>query len=91
MATVRSRVIVEGTVHGVFFRESTRRTAREFGVSGWVRNLPGRRVEAVFEGEPDAVEGMVAWTRVGPEHATVESLERFAEPPEGLVGFDVRD
>lgn len=90
MATVRTRVILEGVVQGVFFRETTRRTAHEFGVSGWVRNLPDRRVEAVFEGEPEAVEGMVAWARIGPEHATVEALERFAETPEGLAGFDVR-
>ena len=61
------------------------------GASGWVRNVPGRRVEAVFEGEPDAVEGMVAWMHIGPPRAVVESHERFAEPPEGLQGFDVRD
>ena len=91
MATARTRVIIEGTVQGVFFRESTRRAAEQFGVSGWVRNLPDRRVEAVFEGEPEAVEGMVAWSRIGPAHANVEKLDRFAEPAEGIVGFDVRD
>lgn len=90
MDTVRTRVIVEGLVQGVFFRESTRRAAREASVSGWVRNLPGHRVEAVFEGEPEAVESMVAWVSAGPEHASVESVERFPETPEGLVGFDVR-
>ena len=91
MATARTRVIVEGIVQGVFFRESTRRTAERFGVSGWVRNLPDRRVEAVFEGEPEAVEGIVAWAHIGPVHASVESIERFAEPAEGIVGFSVLD
>ena len=89
MTTVRTRVVVQGVVQGVYFRESTRRTATQFGVSGWVRNLHDRRVEAVFEGEPEAVEGMVAWSRIGPAHANVESLERFTEAPEGIVGFDV--
>jgi acylphosphatase len=91
MATARARVVVTGVVHGVFFRESTRRTAAEMDVSGWVRNLPDRRVEAVFEGEPEGVEGMVAWAHIGPPHAVVESVERFTEPPQGLLGFDVVD
>jgi len=90
MATARTRVIVAGLVQGVFFRESTRHAALERGVSGWVRNLPDGRVEAVFEGEPQAVDSMIAWARIGPEYAAVETLEQFAEPPEGLVGFDVR-
>jgi acylphosphatase len=89
MSTVRARVVVQGVVQGVYFRETTRRRAEEFGVAGWVRNMHDRRVEAVFEGEPEAVEGMVAWTHIGPEHACVESLERFTEPPQGLVGFAV--
>jgi acylphosphatase len=91
MATARTRVIVEGIVQGVFFRESTRRCAEKFGVSGWVRNLPDRRVEAVFEGEPEAVEGIVAWAHIGPVHASVENIERFPEPAEGIVGFSVLD
>jgi acylphosphatase len=76
-------------VQGVFFRDATRRTADKFGVSGWVRNVPDRRVEAVFEGEPEAVEGMVAWAHIGPEHARVTSVERFDEAPQGLTGFEV--
>jgi acylphosphatase len=56
-----------------------------------VRNLPDRRVEAVFEGEPEAVEGIVAWAHIGPVHASVENIERFPEPAEGIVGFSVLD
>jgi acylphosphatase len=89
MPTVRSRVVIRGIVQGVYFRESTRRTAEKFGVSGWVRNLPDRRVEAVFEGEPEGVEGMVAWSHIGPENSKVESIQRFDEVPEGLLGFQV--
>jgi acylphosphatase len=90
MSIVRARILVTGVVQGVYFRESTRRAALEMGVAGWVRNLPDRRVEAVFEGEPEAVDGMVAWAHIGPTHAVVESLERFDETPEGLGGFDIR-
>ncbi|MGH2711713.1 MAG: acylphosphatase [Actinomycetota bacterium] len=86
----RARVLVSGRVQGVFFRQRTIRLARSADCSGWVRNLPDGRVEAVFEGPEDAVEQLVAWCREGPEHASVEDVEVFDETPEGLEGFDVR-
>ncbi len=86
---VRSRVIVGGVVQGVYFRASTQRMASGLGVDGWVRNLPDGRVEAVFEGSPEDVDKAVAWTRTGPPHAVVESVEVFAEDPSGLLGFRV--
>jgi len=89
VAKERMRVIVDGRVQGVFFRDSTRRAALDICVSGWVRNLSDGRVEAVFEGEPGAVAGAVAWTRAGPPRAVVTSLEEFAEQPEGLSGFEI--
>jgi acylphosphatase len=87
---IRYRVVVEGRVQGVWFRESTRRAAEELGVSGWVRNLSDGRVEAVFEGPELAVIRAVEWTRSGPPRAVVTSLEQTAEKPEGIVGFEVR-
>lgn len=90
MNEARSRVVVEGRVQGVWFRESTRRMAEEAGICGWVRNLPEGSVEAVFEGSRDAVDHAVAWARSGPPRAEVSSLSEFAEKPEGLNGFEVR-
>ncbi|GLW74008.1 acylphosphatase [Kitasatospora phosalacinea] len=86
---IRRRVLVSGTVQGVFFRDSCRRAAAEAGVAGWVRNLPDGRVEAVFEGEPAAVDLMVAWMRHGPSRAVVEQVEVLEEQPEGLLVFAV--
>ena len=92
MATTRVRVIVDGRVQGVFFRDSTRRASLSLGVTGWVRNLSDGRVEAVFEGEPVPVANAVAWARKGPERALVTDVEEFdSEEPEGLVGFEVLD
>ena len=87
---IRQRVIVRGMVQGVFFRDSTRRLARQHDVSGWVANRADGAVEAVFEGEADAVERLVAFSRKGPRGAQVESVEVTAEEPEGLSGFAVR-
>ena len=87
---VRRRVVVHGTVQGVFFRDSTRRKAVSAGVSGWVCNRPDGTVEAVFEGDPDAVASMVEWVQQGPRGAAVERVEESEEPAEGLTGFEVR-
>jgi acylphosphatase len=86
----RMRVIASGRVQGVFFRDTTRRRADAAGVAGWVRNTPEGTVEAVFEGEPDAVEQMVEFCRQGPGRAEVTGMEVFEEEPEGLEGFRVR-
>ncbi len=87
---IRRRVIVHGLVQGVFFRDSTRRLAQRHGVSGWVANRADGAVEAVFEGEADAVERLVAFSREGPRGAQVESVEVTDEEPEALTGFGVR-
>ena len=87
---IRRRVIVRGLVQGVFFRDSTRRLAQRHGVSGWVANRADGAVEAVFEGEAEAVEWVVAFSRKGPRGAKVESVEVTEEKPEGLSGFAVR-
>ena len=87
---IRRRVIVRGLVQGVFFRDSTRRLAQRHGVSGWVANRADGAVEAVFEGEADAVERLVAFSRKGPRGAQVESVEVTEEEPEGLAGYAVR-
>jgi acylphosphatase len=59
-------------------------------VAGWVRNNWDGTVEAVFEGEPDAVERLIDFCRQGPRGAQVERTEVHEEEPEGLEGFAVR-
>lgn len=86
---VRRRVVVHGRVQGVFFRSSLRDEARARAVSGWVRNRADGAVEAVFEGEPQAVAECVAFCRVGPPDALVEDLDVHDEDPEGLPGFHI--
>jgi acylphosphatase len=81
---------VRGRVQGVFFRDTTRRRAEAAGVSGWVTNRPDGAVEAVFEGDPAAVEELVEFSRRGPSRAEVESVDVVEEKPEGLSGFAVR-
>lgn len=90
-ATDRTRVVVHGQVQGVFFRDSCRQEAAAAGVRGWVRNTPESTVEAVFEGDADAVGRMVDWCRTGPPGAQVTGLDLHQETPEGLDEFSVMD
>lgn len=86
----RAHVFVTGRVQGVFFRKTTKERAERHDVAGWVKNLDDGRVEAVFEGEEDNVEAMVAFCHDGPERARVESVDVEAEEPEGIDGFTIR-
>ena len=87
--TIRRRVVVRGRVQGVFFRDSCRRRAMELGVHGWVSNREDGAVEAVFEGEADAVEAMVSWSHQGPAQAHVSSVDVREEDPRSERGFAV--
>jgi acylphosphatase len=89
MAAIRRRVVVSGRVQGVFFRDTARERARAHGVAGWVRNRADGSVEAVFEGERDAVERLVRFCETGPPRASVSGVDVSEEEPEGLSGFDV--
>ena len=77
--TLVRRVVVEGLVQGVGYREFTRSAALKFRISGWVRNRADGTVEAVVKGAPSNVELMLAEMRRGPRSAAVTGL-KLLEP-----------
>ena len=86
-----AHVLVSGRVQGVWFRGSTKQRARELGLSGWVRNLPDGRVEALFEGDEASVEAAVEHVRRGPPGARVTDVEVAYESASGEEGrFRIR-
>jgi len=87
---IRAHVFISGEVQGVGYRYATVNTARQLGLTGWVRNLPDSRVEAVFEGSREVVDEMVRWCHVGPSAAMVNNVVVEYEPPEGLRGFQAK-
>jgi acylphosphatase len=87
---IRRRVVISGRVQGVLFRDGCKREAQRLGVRGWVLNRDDGRVEAVFEGEPDAVDEMIEWARSGPAQAYVTKIEVKDEEPVAEAGFQVR-
>ncbi|MEW5767548.1 MAG: acylphosphatase [bacterium] len=75
MLKVRAHIYVEGLVQGVFFRAFVRSSAINEGVFGWVKNLYDSRVEAVLEGEKEAISRVIDQCRIGPPSAVVRHVE----------------
>ena len=88
MAAVR--LILHGKVQGVFYRDWTVSTARNFGLTGWVRNLPDDTVEAWLEGETTVIDRMIAAMQDGPPRACVDKIEREDVETEGFASFERR-
>jgi acylphosphatase len=86
------QIIVYGYVQGVFFRDFTSRRAREFGLTGYVRNL--RDVEAVevqAEGERKQLEKLIGYLEVGPPRAKVTRVvTNWSEYTGSYSGFKIR-
>jgi acylphosphatase len=90
MGNLRVRLIIEGRVQGVWFRDSTRRQAIAFGVRGWVKNRTDGSVEIVAEGTEDGVRNLVSWCHKGPSAAKVERIHEHEELWQGeFESFDI--
>ncbi|MDI6703672.1 MAG: acylphosphatase [bacterium] len=88
---IRAHIYVSGWVQGVFFRANVRSWASSRGVSGWVRNLPNGKVEAVLEGEKEDVERVIGLCKKGPPGARVEDVDVEYEKYLGeFTGFEIR-
>ena len=83
-------LLVHGRVQGVFFRDSMRREAQYLASSGWERKRSDGTVEAMVQGEPEAVDAIVRWAERGPELARVERVEA-AQGEGDYANFEITD
>jgi acylphosphatase len=81
-STVTRQLHITGRVQGVGYRDALCYEAERLGVTGWVRNRRDGSVEALAQGEPQAVEALVAWARQGPRAARVVEVAASAPGPE---------
>jgi len=87
----RAHVFLSGRVQGVFFRVETRNEANKRNVAGWVRNTSDGRVEAIFEGENEDMEKLVAFCKSGPPGAQVTKIDvQMEEYASEFSGFKIR-
>ncbi len=83
-------LIISGRVQGVFFRDNTRRKAKELGLTGYAKNLPDGTVEVVAEGNENKIEEFVGFIREGPGIAKIEGIKIKHKEPENFDGFDIK-
>ena len=69
------RILVQGTVQGVFFRQFVKENADKLELKGFVRNLTSGDVEVVVEGEGDAIARLTNILLKGPEHANIRNVQ----------------
>jgi acylphosphatase len=90
MQTRRVRILIQGKVQGVFYRQSALAKATALGLTGWVRNLGSGEVEALAEGPPETVDAFLQWCEEGPPSASVEKVDVEDAPDDGpLAAFHV--
>lgn len=63
-----------GLVQGVGYRASFDAQARALHLAGWVRNRTDGSVEAMIDGDADAIAQMIAWSQHGPRGARVDNV-----------------
>ena len=83
-------LLISGRVQGVWFRQFTRQQSEAHGVTGYVRNVPNSRVEAVLSGEAAAVRQVEARLNEGPELAQVAEVVSAEVPFQPFESFEVR-
>ena len=78
-------------MQGVGFRYTTESAALELGVTGWVRNLPDGRVEAICEGPEKKLALLIDKVGAGPMKRYIEQVQRTWEDPTGeFEEFQIR-
>jgi acylphosphatase len=81
------RLVVEGKVQGVFYRQSTREKATELGITGTVRNREDGHVEIIATGTPEQLEQFTRWCNQGPPRAVVNRIQSSPLPLQAFKNF----
>ena len=88
----QARLIISGFVQGVGFRYFVKRRADKLGLVGFVRNVPGGHVEAVFEGSKENIDTMIADCRKGTYLSQVSKVDYSINEITGdFKDFSIRD
>ena len=90
MAYIRSHLIIEGRVQGVWFRDSTKREANRLNITGWVKNRYDGNVELIAEGSKENVAKLTEWCHNGPPAARVKGVNESIEDYTGeFASFEI--
>ena len=83
------KIIISGTVQGVFFRKFIQEKAEKLDLKGFIRNLDDGRVEVIIEGKDENTNLMLDFCKQGPEHANVKEVEYSEMKHQGFDCFKI--
>jgi acylphosphatase len=89
-AIQRREVFYSGNVQGVGFRYTTQHLARRHEVTGFVRNLPDRRVQVVVEGDAAEIRAFLDDVSRTMDHYIRKAEVRETDATGEFGGFEVR-
>ncbi|MGQ9469968.1 MAG: acylphosphatase [Nitrososphaerales archaeon] len=81
MVFVRVRLVVEGEVQKVGYRDFVQRVARSLGIKGFVENLRDGNVQIVCETEKEVLENFIKKISVKEDFINVESVRIIETSP----------
>ncbi len=84
------QITTYGEVQNVGFRYNTQKIAKEYNISGYVRNLVDGTVFIEAEGEESDVEKFINWCKKGPERAIVEDIKVVSINSKGYSQFEIK-
>ena len=81
------KIIIHGTVQGIFFRNFIKENAESLNIKGFVRNLDDGNVEVFAEGEIENVDQLGKMCKVGPKHSVIKKVDVTEEPFQDFKEF----
>lgn len=69
------KAVVEGRLQGVSYRASTQQQATRLGITGYVKNAGGNKVEVIAEGEEADLEKLIEFLQEGTSRSEVKNFE----------------
>lgn len=81
------QILIAGKVQGVAFRYHMMKKAKEYNITGFVRNLSDGRVEAILNGADQDLQKLLNWCKVGPDLASVKQLDILKIEPTNYIEF----
>ncbi len=84
---LQAHITISGYVQGIGFRQFIKSKARQLGITGWVRNTPEGKVEAVLQGDKEKIEQLILLCKKGPFLAEVKKVEMLWEEGRAFTEF----
>jgi acylphosphatase len=82
------RLIIEGKVQGVSYRNWLKSVCLEKKITGWVKNKGNGNVEAVLYGKQSIVKEVASQCYKGPSMAQVKKVKEYPEEVTGAIPKD---